>query len=117
MPPCVSFSSLPAIIPLVFVRERVLTQKSTHDMQKAAPNKQKKQKEAKTFLEIEFTSRPPRRDTRDARESTRGGRPARGRGEGRGRGGASRGSTRGQGRSQGAAAPAVSDASAFPALA
>lgn len=82
--------------------------------QKAASNKQKKQKEAKTFLEVDFVSRAPRREPR---ESTRGGRPARGRGEGRGRGGASRGSTRGQARSQGAPAPAVSDASAFPALA
>ncbi|GAA5953410.1 hypothetical protein JCM8115_000518 [Rhodotorula mucilaginosa] len=107
----------------LFANAQAVTKKSEQEEEwlfgapKAASNKQKKQKEAKTFLEIEFTSRPPRRDTRDARESTRGGRPARGRGEGRGRGGASRGSTRGQGRSQGAAAPAVSDASAFPALA
>lgn len=81
--------------------------------QKAASNKAKKQKEGKTFLEVEFTSRPPRRDTRE-RESTRGGRPSRGRGEGRGRGGARGGAPRGAPRS---AAPAVPDASAFPALA
>ncbi|GAA5994955.1 Stm1p [Rhodotorula paludigena] len=80
---------------------------------KAASNKAKKQKEGKTFLEVEFTSRPPRRDTRE-RESTRGGRPSRGRGEGRGRGGARGGAPRGAPRS---AAPAVPDASAFPALA
>ncbi|GAA6047127.1 hypothetical protein JCM3770_006912 [Rhodotorula araucariae] len=78
---------------------------------KAASGKGKKQKEGKTFLEVEFTA--PRRESRD-RPATRGGRPARGRGEGRGRGGARGGATRGQSR---ASAPAVPDASAFPALA
>ncbi|BGP36740.1 hypothetical protein JCM10450v2_000632 [Rhodotorula kratochvilovae] len=80
---------------------------------KESSGKGKKQKEGKTFLEVEFTS-APRRDTRE-RPATRGGRPARGRGEGRGRGGARGGATRGQARSS--AAPAVPDASAFPALA
>ncbi|GAA5850105.1 hypothetical protein JCM8547_001012 [Rhodosporidiobolus lusitaniae] len=79
---------------------------------KAAP-KTKKQKEGKQFLEVDFRSAPrPRRD--GERESTRGGRPSRGRGEGRGRGGARNG---GAPRAPKAAAPAVPDASAFPALA
>lgn len=108
MPPCVPFGWKRVRL------SHVIDHRFFALEQKAASNKQKKQKEAKTFLEVDFVSRAPRREPR---ESTRGGRPARGRGEGRGRGGASRGSTRGQARSQGAPAPAVSDASAFPALA
>ncbi|GAA6032725.1 hypothetical protein JCM8097_000761 [Rhodosporidiobolus ruineniae] len=79
---------------------------------KEASNKAKKEKPTKQFLEVEFRSAP--RPRRDEREPTRGGRPSRGRGEGRGRGGARSG---GAPRAPKAAAPAVPDASAFPALA
>ncbi|BGP12768.1 hypothetical protein JCM10213_007283 [Rhodosporidiobolus nylandii] len=83
---------------------------------KAASGKAKKQKETKQFLEVEFRSapRPRRDDDRRGERSERGGRPARGRGEARGRGGARNG---GAPRAPKAAAPAVPDASAFPALA
>ncbi|GAA5911849.1 hypothetical protein JCM8208_002459 [Rhodotorula glutinis] len=83
---------------------------------KAAAGKTKKQKEGKTFIEVEFTS-APRKDTRGERApAARGRGGARGRGEGRGRGGARGGATRGAPSSRGSA-PAVPDASAFPALA
>ncbi|GAA5949102.1 hypothetical protein JCM21900_004860 [Sporobolomyces salmonicolor] len=78
---------------------------------KAASAKQKKQKEGKTFIEIDAPVRKPRENERGA---ARGGRGGRGRGEGRGRGGATRG---GAPRAPRQDAPAVPDASAFPALA
>ncbi|GAA6001851.1 hypothetical protein JCM10207_002350 [Rhodosporidiobolus poonsookiae] len=78
---------------------------------KAASGKAKKEQKGKQLLEVEFRSAP--RPRRDERESTRGGRPSRGRGEGRGRGGARGGAPR----APKAQAPAVPDASAFPALA
>ncbi|GAA6022530.1 hypothetical protein JCM11491_005590 [Sporobolomyces phaffii] len=78
---------------------------------KVASNKVKAKKE-KIFLEIEAPVRKSNTEnTRGGRGGARGG--ARGRGEGRGRGGARGGAARGPRQ----AAPAVPDASAFPALA
>ncbi|GAA5949565.1 hypothetical protein JCM3765_002705 [Sporobolomyces pararoseus] len=76
---------------------------------KVASNKTKAKKE-KIFLEIDAPIRKPTENSRGGRGG-RGG--ARGRGEGRGRGGARGGAARGPRQ----AAPAVPDASAFPALA
>ncbi|GAA5923000.1 Stm1p [Sporobolomyces koalae] len=77
---------------------------------KVVANKQKAKKE-KVFLEIEAPIRKPTESARGGRGGARGG--ARGRGEARGRGGARGGAARGPRQ----AAPAVPDASAFPALA
>ncbi|GAA5870306.1 hypothetical protein JCM16303_001957 [Sporobolomyces ruberrimus] len=78
---------------------------------KEANHKQKAKKE-KVFLEIDAPLRKSNDSARGGRGGARGG--ARGRGEGRGRGGA-RGGAAPRGPRQ--AAPAVPDASAFPALA
>ncbi|KAL8278515.1 hypothetical protein RQP46_009007 [Phenoliferia psychrophenolica] len=79
--------------------------------------KSKKVKDTKTYIEIETSYKPPKRDGPPRDSAPRGG--ARGRGEGRGRGGArggAPGAPRGAPRSS--AAPVnVSDAAAFPALA
>ncbi|GAA5887550.1 hypothetical protein JCM6882_001446 [Rhodosporidiobolus microsporus] len=102
----------------LFKNAKVVTKKGDEEEEwlfgapKAASGKAKKQKEGKQFLEVDFRSAP--RPRRDEREPTRGGRPSRGRGEGRGRGGARSG---GAPRAPKASAPAVPDASAFPALA
>ncbi|GAA5832178.1 hypothetical protein JCM11251_004269 [Rhodosporidiobolus azoricus] len=103
----------------LFKNAKVVAKKGEEDEEwlfgapKEASTKAKKEKAGKQFLEVEFRSAP--RPRRDEREPTRGGRPSRGRGEGRGRGGArSAGAPRGASK---ASAPAVPDASAFPALA
>ena len=79
-------------------------------LQKAVSNKTKAKKE-KIFLEIDAPIRKPTENTRGGRGGRGGARG--GRGEGRGRGAARGTTTRGPRQ----AAPAVTDASAFPALA
>ncbi|GAA6059085.1 hypothetical protein JCM10212_002056 [Sporobolomyces blumeae] len=79
-----------------------------------ATQKKEKAKKEKIFLEIDAPIRKPQDSARGGRGGARGGAGAgRGRGEGRGRGGARGGAARAPRQ----AAPAVPDASAFPALA
>ncbi|GAA5980251.1 hypothetical protein JCM11641_005519 [Rhodosporidiobolus odoratus] len=107
----------------LFKNSKVVTKKGDEEEEwlfgapKAASGKAKKQKEGKQFLEVEFRSAPrPRRDDGPRGDrAERGDRAPRGRGAGRGRGGARNGAAPRGGKAS--SAPAIPDASAFPALA